>query len=175
MQFKKFVVSVHDSGAQEEDLNKFLKSHRILKVDSSFVPTDGYWAFMVSYQEGEPAFASPVQRSNTEKPDPEKELSPEQYQRYKKFAEVRLDLSKQERLRAFMVFTNAELIQIAKMEEPTVARIAAIHGVGADRAERYGKPMIESLATLSEAPIATIPSEPTNETTGVFDAADSGF
>jgi superfamily II DNA helicase RecQ len=184
MQFKKFIVSVQDNGAEEEELNKFLRSHRVLKVDSCFVPNDGYWAFLVNYQEGDPTYASPVSRSNTEKPAPEKELTPEQHLRYQKFVEVRLALSKQERVRAFMVFTNAELIKIAKMEAPTVAQIAAIHGVGTERAAKYGQPLIDALASLTAAEV--LPSDASfeeliasddveHEAPREFDAARSGY
>ena len=53
MQYRKFILSLTDDGVQEAELNRFLRGHRILKVEQHFLPDDGLWAFLVSYLDGE--------------------------------------------------------------------------------------------------------------------------
>jgi hypothetical protein len=44
MQYKKFILSLTDEGAQEAELNRFLRGHRVLKVEQHFLEEDGIWA-----------------------------------------------------------------------------------------------------------------------------------
>ena len=37
MQYKKFVLTLSDDGAQEAELNRFLRGHRVLKVEQHFM------------------------------------------------------------------------------------------------------------------------------------------
>lgn len=66
MQYKKFILPLADDGAQEAELNRFLRGHRVLKVDQHFVESDGLWALLVCYLDGEQRDAAPpARRSNT--------------------------------------------------------------------------------------------------------------
>ena len=40
MQYKKFILSLTDDGVQEAELNRFLRGHRVLKVEQHFMHTD---------------------------------------------------------------------------------------------------------------------------------------
>jgi hypothetical protein len=53
MAYRFFQVPVRDSGAAEEELNRFLRSHRVLSVDRRWVDlgTESYWSFCVDYLE----------------------------------------------------------------------------------------------------------------------------
>ena len=59
MQYKKFVLSIGDDGAQEAELNRFLHGHRVLKVEQHFMEADGLWAILVSYMDGEQRETTP--------------------------------------------------------------------------------------------------------------------
>ena len=68
MQYKKFILSLTDDGAQEADLNRFLRGHRVLKVEQHFLENDGIWAFLICYMDGEQKDTAPaVHRSNSER------------------------------------------------------------------------------------------------------------
>ncbi len=53
MAYRFFQVPVRDSGAAEEELNRFLRGHRVLSVDRRWVDlgTESYWSFCVDYLE----------------------------------------------------------------------------------------------------------------------------
>ena len=54
MQYKFFVVPVDASEQVEEDLNKFLRSHRVLKTEQHFISEKGYWVMAVEYLDQNP-------------------------------------------------------------------------------------------------------------------------
>lgn len=110
MQYRNFVLSLTDDGAQEAELNRFLRGHRVLKVDQHFMEADALWAFLVCYMDGEQRdTAQAVHRSNNERFDPAKELTPDQLERYQHYAAIRLQLARRDNVKAFVVFTNREL------------------------------------------------------------------
>lgn len=52
MQIKIQTLLAFNSDAMEEEVNKFLRSHRVMAVDRQFCPDHrGYWTLCVSYQE----------------------------------------------------------------------------------------------------------------------------
>jgi len=61
MQYKFFVVPVDASEQVEEDLNKFLRSHRVLKTEQHFISEKGYWVMAVEYLDQNPIAEAPPQ------------------------------------------------------------------------------------------------------------------
>lgn len=53
MAYRFFQISMRDSGVSEEELNRFLRGHRILSVDRRWVDlgTESFWSFCVDYLE----------------------------------------------------------------------------------------------------------------------------
>ena len=51
MQLKAFTIPIHDAGGALEEVNTFLRAHRILSVDRHFVQdgANSVWAICVSY------------------------------------------------------------------------------------------------------------------------------
>ena len=41
MQYKKFVLSIGDDGAQEAELKRVLRGHRVLKMEQHFMEAEG--------------------------------------------------------------------------------------------------------------------------------------
>ena len=55
MQFKIFTLPVFDSERNEEEMNKFLRSHRIVQSERHFCSENGgYWTILVEFVDGEP-------------------------------------------------------------------------------------------------------------------------
>ena len=151
MQYRKFVISVGDEGMQEEELNRFLKNHRILKVEHVFVENDRQWVFLVSFLDGEQKeTVSQARRSEQTKFDPEKELDKEQYARYQKYSEIRIALAKKYAVKAFVIFTNRELGELSKFEKLDVGILRKIDGIGDARISQYGMEFL-SLLQADEA------------------------
>ena len=163
MQYKKFVVALADEGQQEAELNRFLRGHRVVKVEQHFLADETGWAFLVSYLDGEQReSAPPAQRGSTERFDPAKELNTEEQQRYQRYAGIRLRLARRDNVKAFLVFTNRELGELAKAEQLTEQVLRALSGFGEQRMAQYGT---EFLRMAEE--------EQQHETSVPFDGVDS--
>ncbi len=163
MQYKKFLISLADEGLQEAELNRFLRGHRVVKVEQHFLSDETGWAFLVSYLDGEQReSAPPAQRGSTERFDPTKELNAEEQQRYQRYADIRLRLARRDNVKAFLVFTNRELGELAKTEPLTEKALRALNGYGEQRMAQYGTDFLR----MAE-------EEQQNETSGPFDGADS--
>lgn len=113
MQFKLFTIPAGGCYLTEEELNKFLRSHRILHVDRTFNPSNGgYWTFCVEYMD----IASLASvSSKKDDSDPTEGLSDEEKKRYDRYVEIRLGLSREKNIKAYNIFSNKELARIAKL------------------------------------------------------------
>jgi hypothetical protein len=83
MAYRFFQVPVRDGGAAGEELNRFLRGHRVVSVDRRWVDvgTESYWSFCVDYLETAPA-SGPLARVPGEsrgKVDYREVLSPEEF------------------------------------------------------------------------------------------------
>lgn len=154
MQFKTFVIPVNQSHEAEEELNHFLRSKRVLSVERHFAAEGGgRWLLLVEYIDGEQhETARPASRSR-EREDLTTGLTDEQRQRFEHFKQVRLEIAKRENVRAYMVFTDRELVTMAELDVLSLETIAKIKGVGEKRATQYGlffmaepAPLIEDVA-----------------------------
>ena len=58
--FRLLTVPIQDSGRAQEELNAFLRSHKILSVDRRWVEQGAasFWSFCIDYLEGAPADGS---------------------------------------------------------------------------------------------------------------------
>ena len=167
MQYRKFIISIYDDGTQEAELNRFIRGHRVVKTDQQFVPSDGLWAFLVSYLDGEQnKTAQPASRGNAERFDPSKELNEEQMARYKVLAEIRLQLAHRDNVKAYLVFTNRELAEMAKCTSLTEESMLQINGIGESRMKAYGEEFVR-LAAEAEMPNNEI--QQVDEEGGSFD------
>lgn len=141
MQVKVFTLPVLNAEAVEEEVNKFLRAHRVMTVDRQFCPDHGgYWTLFVTYQDSGAVAGQPTSRAN--KVDYREVLSPEVFGRFAHLREIRKEVAARNNIPAYAVFTDEELSQIAQMEEVTIAAIASIKGVG-KRAEKYGEAFLE--------------------------------
>lgn len=114
MQIKIFSVPVFGSSGLEEEVNRFLRSHRILQVERHFCSDDGgYWAIFIEYADYAPDSA-PANRK--ERADVVKALTEEEKERFEALRARRKEIAKSNSVPAYMVFTDAELAQLAKLE-----------------------------------------------------------
>ena len=138
MQLKVFTIPVASPDAMEEEANRFLHSHRVMTIDRQFTPEGGgYWTVFITYQDGTTAATGSATISRSGKVDYREVLSPEEFGRFARYRDIRKELATQQGIPAYAVFTDEELAQIARMDEVTVEKIAAIKNVG-KRAEKYG-------------------------------------
>ena len=133
MQIKIFTLPVHDSDREVEEMNNFLRSHRILQTERHFCPDNGgYWTILIEYMDGEPTAESPV-AYRKEKKDFSEGMTDEEKQRLENFKKIRRELATSRSIPAYMVFTNEELAILAKIPELNVDTAKNIKGIAPSR------------------------------------------
>lgn len=138
MQIKIFSVSVLGGEDEEERLNLFLRSHKVADVRRELVQTDSgcFWTFCISYMLG----ASPsLMSEKKEKTDYKQVLDEHSFSRFAKMREIRKQLAAEDAVPAYLVFTDAELAEFAKVERLTLGEMKKVNGVGEKRMEKYGE------------------------------------
>ena len=159
MQVKIFMVPIWDTEEGTRTLNAFLRGNRILEVKEELVQQNqnAYWCFSVHYLEGKAR--ETIQGKSRKKVDYRKVLDEQTFQKFSKLREIRKKVAADEGISAYIVFTDEELAQIAKLEVVTAKELLMIKGVGEKKVERFGQFFI----TKTQA----------NEKEGVSDRADS--
>ena len=139
-----------------DDMNKFLRSHRVADIQKTFVATadGGGWSFCVTYVDTAKKL-EPEQKKG--KIDYRNVLDEKVFAIFCEMRKVRKQIAESEAIPPFAVFTDAELAEIAKLESVTAQSMRSIPGIGARKVEKYGSYFIEM----------------TNETGGESDEPDS--
>lgn len=146
MQIKIFTVPVQGGEEANEELNRFLRGHKILQVEQQLVGNSGEncWTFCVRY-------ITTTQTSTRErraKKDYKAELSEEAFARFTELRRVRKVLSQEDAVPAFAIFTDEQMAALAQQEELTVSSMQRVKGIGEKKAKKYGERM---LALLQQA------------------------
>lgn len=135
MQIKTFSIPVFGNATLEEEVNRFLRGHRILQVERHFCADNGgYWAIFIEYADYAPDSAP---ASRKDKADATKDLNEEEKQRFDYFRKVRREIAMQKSIPAYMVFTDAELAILAKIPELRADTAKDIKGIATSRLNEY--------------------------------------
>lgn len=139
-QIKIFTIPLGAENGAEEELNLFLKSHKVVDIKREMAMVNGSssWSFCISYlplgRSGDPS----ARNVSSSKVDYREVLQPEEFKRFSLYRKVRKEIADKDAVPAYAVFTDAELAAIAKMETVTLAQMSKIDGIGAKRCEKYG-------------------------------------
>jgi superfamily II DNA helicase RecQ len=141
MQLKFFTIPVHDNGASEREMNVFLKSQKVLEVIPSFNASanGASWNVCVKYIETAP----PFNKSGSVKVDYRETLQPEVFALFSKLRVIRKQISTDDGVPAYAVFTDEELAGISGLPELNTALVKKVTGVGEKKLEKYGERMVE--------------------------------
>ncbi|GHT84312.1 hypothetical protein FACS18947_1590 [Bacteroidia bacterium] len=142
MQFKLFTVPTTDDGSYLEELNKFLRSHKVLEVEQQLVnvKNGSQWHFCVKYLANAPVENKP---QNTAKVDYKEILDEKTFAVFSLLREIRKKIAGEDSLPVYAVFSNEELAGIAALSEITTESIKKVNGIGDKKAERFGKRLVE--------------------------------
>ncbi len=160
MQIKLFTIPVLGVSDYNDELNAFLRSNKIVEVDKQLVQNanGAYWCFFISYLE-----LTHVEKAPKEAIDYMKELSPEIFARFSSLRKIRKEIATKENVSAFVVFTNAELAEMAKLPELSLTKLKGIPGIGKAKMEKYAKILVDTFNSMD------------HETSGQLDTSDSGI
>lgn len=143
MQIKIFTVPLQGGEVASEELNRFLRGHKILQVEQQLVSeaSGSSWTFCVRYING----SSVEPRGSREKKDYKTELSAEAFVRFTDLRKVRKKMAEEDGVPAFAIFTDAQMSALAQLEELTVTSMQTVSGIGEKKAEKYSERMLVHL------------------------------
>lgn len=145
VQYKFFTISVNSGESQENNLNKFLKSVKIVTVNKEFVQSgsSSFWSFAVEYFEEEI-----IKTKDTSRPDYKEILNKDEFLVFSKLREWRKDESLKEGVPVYKIFTNAQIAEISKKKDLNISQLKKIDGIGDTRAQKYSDAVIKLIEEL---------------------------
>jgi superfamily II DNA helicase RecQ len=167
-EYASFFISPFGEKSVTDELNAFLRSHRIVNVEKRLI--DGErgtgWVFLVEYGNEHTNKNQPNQ--NNPRIDYREVLKPEEYAIFDKLRALRKDLADKAGIPVYTVFTNEHLAAMVKKPPLAPKDLLGIAGVGESRVKQYGGPFIaffseiaRNINTDNTAPPAAV--KPANE------------
>ena len=165
MQIKLFTIPINSVEDYNDELNLFLQTNKIVEIEKQLIQsgTNYFWCLYITYTKGD---TKPY--SSKKKIDYKELLLPPVFKIFSKLREIRKQISIDENISAYIVFTDAELAEIAQLPELSPAKLKTIKGIGDKKAENYGQRMIKM---YKEA----IKKTTENETEGKSDTPNNLF
>ena len=147
MQAKFFTILVSDPGGAEEEMNRFLRAHRVLELKHHFVEdgANSKWCFLATYLDGKAKGAGREERM-----DYKDVLDEASFARFCALRKARKRIAEEEGVPAFAVFTDKQMAGLAENEAFSVEAMRKVEGIGAGKAERYGPAIQRMLAEAGE-------------------------
>ena len=146
MQLKFFTIPAMGDGnsVMEDELNAFLRGHRILNVQRELVNNGqmSCWCCCVEYIEGSKGTESP-RTGGKEKVDYRNVLSESDFEKFRILRECRKILAEEEAVPPYAVFLDEHLAAIAQKAEINEAALKSVNGVGEKKIEKYSKRFLE--------------------------------
>jgi len=140
-QYASFYVSPFGEKSVTDELNDFLRSHRIVNVEKRLI--DGErgtgWVFLVEYGTDGGKNAPNAQ---SQRIDYREVLNPAEYALYDKLRGLRKELADKSGIPVYAVFTNDQLASMVKKPPRTAKDLLSISGIGESRVKQYGDAFI---------------------------------
>lgn len=149
MQMSFYAIPARGDTGMQEDLNRFLRSHRVLTVHREFVPQgeNSFWALAVEYLEGAVPSVSGAGsgdgRGVKQRVDYKEVLSPADFALFAKLRDWRKTTAEQEGIPVYAVLSNEQLASIATRRPATAAQLREVEGIGEAKAGKYAEAVLE--------------------------------
>ena len=146
--YTSFFVSPFGEKSVTDDLNAFLRSHRIINVEKRLI--DGErgtgWVFLVEYTaDGKIAPGTP------QRTDYREVLNAAEYALFDKLRNVRKELAEKSGIPVYAVFTNDQLAAMVRKPPKTTKDLLGIAGIGESRVKQYGEAFIKIFTATEQA------------------------
>jgi len=148
-QYTSFFISPFGEKSVTDELNAFLRSHRIINVEKRLI--DGErgtgWVFLIEYgsDNNKSTSNSPAHRI-----DYREVLNPVEYALYDKLRNLRKEIAEKSGIPVYAVFTNDNLASMVKNPQQTLKDLLSISGVGEARVKQYGEAFINLFLSNKE-------------------------
>ena len=133
-QINTFFVPLADDGGAQEDMNSFLRGHRVISIDKAF--TGSGWSFCVEWIDGGGNSAKSTDWRQ-KRIDYREVLSADQFERFAALRERRKVISIEDGIPPYMVMTDAQMAEASKAEVLDESILRRIDGFGEARLKKY--------------------------------------
>lgn len=149
MQIKLFTISITDNGAELDELNKFLKTHKVIECSEHLVssPKGANWCFCVKYID---TMTSPQVKSFTKKKDYKEELDEKTFKIFSALRGIRKQIAAEDVLPAYAICTDEELAAMAGLTEINKSGLLSVKGFGEKKFEKFGGRIIQKWTEREE-------------------------
>ncbi|MBX2890474.1 MAG: HRDC domain-containing protein [Saprospiraceae bacterium] len=165
MQVKHFTIPVLGGEALVEEMNTFLRGKKVIQVKQRFVgkkPDEACWTYAVRYVDD--VAATDRERS---KVDYRELLDAPAFNRFSALREIRKAVAQEHKVPPYVVFTDYELSEIAKLEDVTLEAMLKVKGIGESKVEKYGRYFLPK-TTDASPPNNEAQSSPPSSITALF-------
>ena len=140
MQFEFILVPVKNSEAAQAELNKILRTHRVLTVQKEFVNQgdSSFWAMAVEYLDRE-GVDPKLPFGRKQKVDYREVLSESDFALYSKLREKRKMIAESEGVPVYTVLTNDQLAEMVTSKVVSKSDMGKIAGIGEAKIEKYAE------------------------------------
>jgi superfamily II DNA helicase RecQ len=138
-QYASFFISPFGEKSVTDELNVFLRSHRIVNVEKRLI--DGErgtgWVFIIEY--GNEGGGNKNASNASQRIDYREVLSADEYALFDKLRNLRKELADKSGIPVYAVFTNDQLAGMVKKRPKTTKDFLSISGIGEARNKQYGE------------------------------------
>ena len=145
-QYKFFTIPVKGGEAAEKEMNGFLSASRISHIHREFISNDenSFWCMAVEYDSrSDKTFG----KSFGKRIDYREILSPGDFAIFTQLRDWRKETAQKENVKAYVIFTDAQIAKIAEKRPDSQARLLDIEGIGKSRATKYGADVLRIISS----------------------------
>jgi len=146
-------LPAHGNAAMEEEMNLFIRTHRVVNTQKVFGHSDGSacWHFCIEYiAEGSPPETTP--RNGRNSIDYKDILSDEEFAIFVRLRDMRKQIAHRDGIPVFSVATNEQFAQMVQNRCRTIADLKKIPGLGEGKLTKYGTFFLSILSEFSNEP-----------------------
>ena len=141
-------------GFDDKSLREFVKDREVLSIRDHFFTREEtpYLALVVTYNALRP---EQNEKTPTEKREEDRDkwraiLKEDDWPLFNALRDWRNDLAKEEGVPPYVICTNRQLAEIAHRRPESLAKLAAIEGMGKAKLDRYGSALLEVARPVAE-------------------------
>ena len=155
MPFRIFLIPVLYSDEATEELNALIAGHRVAHIERKWIDqgTQSAYVFCVEYVLASPTRdGNPRSQLSRNRIDYKTILSPNEFTIFSLLRELRKELSQQEGVPVFALFSNEQLAQMVQRRCSSKADLLGIEGIGEAKVEKYSEKLLATLSKFTSPP-----------------------
>jgi len=149
LQIKSFILPVHTDTSIENEINNFLKSHKVIKMRKEFLNNseNACWCLLVEYVLDEKE-NSKQSKGFKNIIDYKEVLSPDDFSVYAKIREWRKETADKNGVQLYTILNNEQMARIAQEKITKLDKLKEMSGIGEQRIKKYGKDIIDLMKKI---------------------------